>query len=116
MSGDVECPDGDTRGVRELVVKLIVAHLTAVVAFCNLQSLREERLASIEPVLFLLSPFMVIFQTALGLLAFTPPWLSAFSKSPNFGTSMSASMPGNGVSCLRESHVLRTQWKRVWDF
>ena len=67
MSG-VQCPESDARGVREVIVKLIVAHLTAVVAFCNLQSLREERLASIEPILFLLFPYIVIFQTVLGLL------------------------------------------------
>lgn len=67
MSG-VECPEGDARGVREVIVKLIVAHLTAVVAFCNLQSLRDERLASIEPILFLLFPYIVIFETVLGLL------------------------------------------------
>jgi len=84
MSGDVECPDGDTRGVRELVVKLIVAHLTAVVAFCNLQSLREERLASIEPVLFLLSPFMVIFQTALGLLVIHTNLAVGIFQKPKF--------------------------------
>ncbi|KAF4973362.1 hypothetical protein FSARC_340 [Fusarium sarcochroum] len=63
------CPPGDSRTERELIVKLIVAHVTAVVAFCNFLSVRNERLDTIEPVLFLLSPFIVVFQTFLGLLA-----------------------------------------------
>ncbi|KAM0355092.1 hypothetical protein ACHAPU_000950 [Fusarium lateritium] len=62
------CPDGDTRTTKELIVKLIVAHLTAITAFCNFQSLRNERLDSIEPILFLLSPLIVVVQTALGLI------------------------------------------------
>ncbi|KAH6954284.1 hypothetical protein DER45DRAFT_570194 [Fusarium avenaceum] len=61
------CPVGDSRTSKELIVKLIVAHLTAVIAFCNLQSLRNERLDTIEPVLFLFSPLIVVVQTALGL-------------------------------------------------
>ncbi|KAH7183273.1 uncharacterized protein B0J16DRAFT_345615 [Fusarium flagelliforme] len=84
MSGDGECPDGDSRGVRELIVKLIIAHLTAVVAFCNLQSLREERLASIEPVIFLFFPFIVIFQTALGLLVIHTTLAISILQKPNF--------------------------------
>ncbi|OBS22587.1 hypothetical protein FPOA_08923 [Fusarium poae] len=69
MDGTENCPEGETRGAKELVVKLIVAHLTAVVAFCHLQSLRNERLDTVEPILFLLSPFLVVFQTGLGLVA-----------------------------------------------
>ncbi|KAF5637803.1 hypothetical protein F52700_4505 [Fusarium sp. NRRL 52700] len=51
-----------------MVVKLIVAHFTAIVAFCNWQSLRNERLDTIEPIIFLLSPLIVVAQTALGVV------------------------------------------------
>jgi hypothetical protein len=61
MNGVENCPEGESRGVKELVVKLIVAHLTAVVAFCHHQSLHNERLDISEPVLFLLSPLIVVF-------------------------------------------------------
>ncbi|RGP69536.1 hypothetical protein FSPOR_4640 [Fusarium sporotrichioides] len=62
------CPEGETRGATELVVRLIVVHLIALVAFCHFQSLRNERLVTIEPVLFLLAPFIVVVQTAVGLV------------------------------------------------
>ncbi|KAH6894745.1 hypothetical protein B0T10DRAFT_590479 [Thelonectria olida] len=62
------CPPGESRTGRELIVKLVVAHVTAVVAFCNLLSLRNERLDSIEPVLFLFSPLCFLLQTVLGLV------------------------------------------------
>ncbi|KLP09480.1 Uncharacterized protein Y057_9255 [Fusarium fujikuroi] len=67
MDTDI-CPGGDTRTEKEMVVKLIVAHFTAIVAFCNWQSLRNERLDTIEPILFLLSPLIVIAQTTLGVI------------------------------------------------
>ncbi|KAJ4248363.1 hypothetical protein NW762_012692 [Fusarium torreyae] len=62
------CPSDESRAEKELIVKIVVAHLTAAVAFCNFLSLRNEKLTSIEPVLFLLSPFIVVFQTILGLV------------------------------------------------
>ncbi|KAL4724497.1 hypothetical protein ACLX1H_007938 [Fusarium chlamydosporum] len=76
------CPDGDARTEKELIVKLIVAHFTAVVAFCNFQSLRNERLDSIEPILFLLSPIMVVTQTALGLIVIHASFLLNVWQSP----------------------------------
>ncbi|CEI70375.1 hypothetical protein FVEN_g1116 [Fusarium venenatum] len=82
MDGPENCPEGETRGAKELVVKLIVAHLTAVVAFCHLQSLRNERLDTIEPVLFLLSPFIVVFQTALGLVTIHCHLIESMLRSP----------------------------------
>ncbi|KAL6914684.1 hypothetical protein FSST1_012444 [Fusarium sambucinum] len=82
MDGSENCPDGDTRGAKELVVKLIVAHLTAVVAFCHLQSLRNERLDTIEPVLFLLSPFIAVFQTAIGLVTIHFYLIESMIRSP----------------------------------
>lgn len=82
ISEGVRCPDGETRGAKELVVKLIVAHLTAVVAFCNLQSLRNERLDTIEPVLFLFSPFIVAIQTAAGLVVIHALFINNMVRSP----------------------------------
>lgn len=81
------CPEGETRDVKELVVKLIVTHLTAVVAFCHLQSLRNERLVSIEPVLFLLSPFTVAVQTALGLCLIHYYLINSLIRSPQSWSS-----------------------------
>ncbi|KAL5593804.1 hypothetical protein FOBRF1_012906 [Fusarium oxysporum] len=81
MDTDI-CPDGDTRTQKEMVVKLIVAHFTAVVAFCNFQSLRNERLDTIEPILFLLSPLIVIAQTALGIIIINVSFVSNVAQSP----------------------------------
>ncbi|EXL74855.1 hypothetical protein FOPG_10145 [Fusarium oxysporum f. sp. conglutinans race 2 54008] len=82
METDI-CPDGDTRTEKEMIVKLIVAHFTAVVAFCNFQSLRNERLDTIEPILFLLSPLIVIAQTALGIIIINVTFVSNVAQSPN---------------------------------
>ncbi|WKT51769.1 hypothetical protein QSH57_002283 [Fusarium oxysporum f. sp. vasinfectum] len=82
METDI-CPDGDTRTEKEMIVKLIVAHFTAVVAFCNFQSLRNERLDTIEPILFLLSPLIVIAQTALGIIIINVAFVSNVAQSPN---------------------------------
>ncbi|KAF4451246.1 hypothetical protein F53441_5748 [Fusarium austroafricanum] len=76
------CPDGDARTEKELIVKLIVAHFTAIVAFCNYQSLRNEKLDSIEPILFMLSPFIVVAQTALGLIIVHVSFLLDVVQSP----------------------------------
>ncbi|RBQ77015.1 hypothetical protein FVER14953_20051 [Fusarium verticillioides] len=81
MDTDI-CPDGDTRTEKEMVVKLIVAHFTAVVAFCNWQSLRNERLDTIEPVLFLLSPLIVTAQTALGVVIINLSFIYDATLSP----------------------------------
>ncbi|EWZ79849.1 hypothetical protein NW765_015098 [Fusarium oxysporum] len=81
METDI-CPDGDTRTEKEMIVKLIVAHFTAVVAFCNFQSLRNERLDTIEPILFLLSPLIVIAQTALGIIIINVAFVSNVAQSP----------------------------------
>jgi hypothetical protein len=80
METDI-CPDGDSRTEKEMVVKLIVAHFTAVVAFCNFQSLRNERLDTVEPVLFLLSPWIVITQTALGIVIINVSFVSNVAQS-----------------------------------
>jgi hypothetical protein len=76
------CPAGDSRTTKELIVKLIVAHITAVIAFCNLQSLRNERLDSIEPVIFLFSPLIVVVQTALGLFVIHASLIINIVRSP----------------------------------
>lgn len=76
------CPDGDLRAPKELIVKLIVAHVTAITAFCNFQSLRNDRLDSIEPVLFLLSPLIVVVQTAFGLAVIHAALLYNVALSP----------------------------------
>ncbi|KAF4498975.1 hypothetical protein FAGAP_4850 [Fusarium agapanthi] len=81
METDI-CPDGDTRTEKEMVVKLIVAYFTAVVAFCNWQSLRNERLDTIEPILFFLSPLIVVAQTALGLAIINLSFIFNLAQSP----------------------------------
>ncbi|KAG7409925.1 hypothetical protein Forpe1208_v011666 [Fusarium oxysporum f. sp. rapae] len=81
MDTDI-CPDGDTRTEKEMVVKLIVAHFTAVVAFCNFQSLRNERLDTIEPILFLLSPLILVAQTAIGVIIINVSFISNLAQSP----------------------------------
>ncbi|KAF5660702.1 hypothetical protein FCIRC_12060 [Fusarium circinatum] len=81
METDI-CPDGDTRTEKEMVVKLIVAQFTAVVAFCNWQSLRNERLDTIEPVLFFLSPLIVVAQTALGVAIINLSFIFDLAQSP----------------------------------
>ncbi|RSL41670.1 hypothetical protein CEP54_015747 [Fusarium duplospermum] len=70
---DIEplCPIDDRRTARELMVKFIIAHFTAVAAFCNYLSLRNFDLASIEPILFLFCPLIVPLQIFLGLLLIT---------------------------------------------
>src|SRR6478736_6621943 len=78
----IECPDGDTRTEKEIIVKIIVAHFTAIVAFCNFQSLRNERLDTIEPLLFLLSPLIVVVQTGLGLVIITISFFKNLAVSP----------------------------------
>ncbi|KAM0193074.1 hypothetical protein ACHAPI_007795 [Fusarium lateritium] len=77
------CPSGDSRTTKELIVKLIVAHVTAVVAFCNLQSSRNEKLDSIEPVLFLFSPLIVVVQTTLGLVVIHASLIINITVSPH---------------------------------
>nr|RBQ90729.1 hypothetical protein FVER53263_21101 [Fusarium verticillioides] len=81
MDPDI-CPDGDTRTEREMVVKLIVANFTAIVAFCNWQSLRNEKLDTIEPILFLLSPLIVLAQTALGVIIINLSFISDVTLTP----------------------------------
>ncbi|KAF4444230.1 hypothetical protein FACUT_811 [Fusarium acutatum] len=81
MDTDI-CPDGDTRTEKEMVVKLIVAHFTSIVAFCNWQSLRNEKLDTIEPILFLLSPLIVIAQTALGVIIINASFIFSLAQSP----------------------------------
>ena len=78
----IECPDGDTRTEKEIIVKLIVAHFTAIVAFCNFQSLRNEKLDTIEPLLFLLSPLLVIVQTGLGIVIIIISFFTDLALSP----------------------------------
>lgn len=68
MDLDPLCPLEDRRTARELMVKLIIAHFTAVVAFCNYLSLRNQDLASIEPIIFLFCPLIVPIQTSMGFL------------------------------------------------
>ncbi|KAJ4309327.1 hypothetical protein N0V84_011567 [Fusarium piperis] len=68
MDLEPSCPLDDRRTAQELMVKLIIAHFTAVAAFCNHLSLRNQDLASIEPILFLLCPLIVPIQTFMGLL------------------------------------------------
>ena len=78
----IECPDGDSRTEKEIIVKLIVAHFTAIVAFCNFQSLRNEKLDTIEPLLFLLSPLLVIVQTGLGIVIIIISFFKNLALSP----------------------------------
>ncbi|KAF5603292.1 hypothetical protein FPCIR_1488 [Fusarium pseudocircinatum] len=83
QGGDMDTfVNGDSRSEREMVVKLMVAHFTAVVAFCNWQSLRNEKLDTIEPILFLLSPLIVIAQTALGVVIINLSFISNLALSP----------------------------------
>ncbi|RGP78368.1 hypothetical protein FLONG3_3504 [Fusarium longipes] len=93
------CHDGNARTEKELIVKLIVAHFTAAVAFCNFQSLRNERLDSIEPILFLLSPLIVVTQTALGLIVIHLSFLLSIWKSPR-------SFSGHAATYARRWNVL----------
>ncbi|KAF4997425.1 hypothetical protein FDECE_12076 [Fusarium decemcellulare] len=62
------CPLDDIRTSRELITKFVIAHFTAVTAFCHYLSLRNYDLATVEPILFLLCPLIVIVQTLIGLL------------------------------------------------
>ncbi|RBR25508.1 uncharacterized protein FIESC28_01746 [Fusarium coffeatum] len=78
----IECSDGDTRTEKEIIVKLIVAHFTAIVAFCNFQSLRNEKLDTVEPLLFLLSPLLVIVQTGLGIVIIIISFFTDLAVSP----------------------------------
>ena len=78
----IECPGGDTRTEKEIIVKLIVAHFTAIVAFCNFQSLRNEKLDTIEPLLFLLSPLLVVVQTGLGIVIIIISFFTDLALSP----------------------------------
>ncbi|KAJ4328104.1 hypothetical protein N0V84_001472 [Fusarium piperis] len=77
------CPPGDGRTSSELIVKLIVAHLTGVTAFCNLVSLRNDSLKSIEPILFFASPLIVLVQTALGLASMLSEFVIRVIRSPS---------------------------------
>ncbi|KAL6363773.1 hypothetical protein LRP88_03195 [Fusarium phalaenopsidis] len=71
MDLELLCPIDDRRTARELMVKFIIAHFTAVAAFCNYLSLRNQELGSIEPILFLFCPLIVPLQIFLGLLLIT---------------------------------------------
>ncbi|KAM6528031.1 hypothetical protein FALCPG4_009060 [Fusarium falciforme] len=71
MDLELLCPVDDRRTARELMVKFIIAHFTAVAAFCNYLSLRNQELASIEPILFLFCPLIVPLQIFLGFLLIT---------------------------------------------
>ncbi|KAF5666683.1 hypothetical protein FHETE_6182 [Fusarium heterosporum] len=126
------CSDGDNRTTKELIVKLIVAHVAAIAAFCNLQSLRNERLDSIEPILFLLSPLIVVVQTALGLIVihaaliynivFSPrpfqeklgnyshQWKMLFGRNP---PSKSVELDGALSGPLRR-RAIRSELGRAW--
>lgn len=77
------CPPDESRTSRELIVKLVVAHLTGVTAFCNLVSLRKDPLDSIEPILFFVSPLIVLVQTALGLALMIFDFVIKVIKSPS---------------------------------
>ncbi|KAL2672263.1 hypothetical protein Neosp_012964 [[Neocosmospora] mangrovei] len=77
------CPPDASRTSRELIVKLVVAHLTGVTAFCNLVSLRKDPLDSIEPILFFVSPLIVLTQTALGLVLMAYDFLRRVITSPS---------------------------------
>ncbi|UPK99638.1 hypothetical protein LCI18_010573 [Fusarium solani-melongenae] len=77
------CPLDASRTSRELVVKLVVAHLTGVTAFCNLVSLRKDPLDSIEPILFFVSPLIVLVQTAFGLALMIFDFATKVIKSPS---------------------------------
>ncbi|WAO96248.1 Hypothetical protein NCS54_01391600 [Fusarium falciforme] len=77
------CPPDESRTSRELIVKLVVAHLTGVTAFCNLVSLRKDPLDSIEPILFFASPLIVLVQTALGLALMIFDFAIKVIKSPS---------------------------------
>ncbi|KAJ3535530.1 hypothetical protein NM208_g537 [Fusarium decemcellulare] len=62
------CPLDDIRTSRELITKFVIAHFTAGAAFCHYLSLRNYDLATVEPILFLLCPLIVMVQTSIGLL------------------------------------------------
>ncbi|KAJ3536305.1 hypothetical protein NM208_g6779 [Fusarium decemcellulare] len=94
---DQLCPPGETRTGKELIVKLVIAHVTAAAAFCNLLSLRNEPLASIEPVIFLLSPLIVILQTALGLAVMAIVFVRDAILSPR--------------SLRQECHLFARRWR-----
>jgi hypothetical protein len=107
MNGVENCPEGESRGVKELVVKLIVAHLTAVVAFCHLQSLRNERLDTFEPVLFLLSPLIVVFQTAAGLIVIHYYFIDSMVRSPkSWANHISTYARQYNILFARKPHLL----------
>ncbi|CAJ0546604.1 Ff.00g012310.m01.CDS01 [Fusarium sp. VM40] len=124
------CPAGDSRTTRELIVKLIVAHLTAVVAFCNLQSLRNERLDTIEPVLFLFSPLIVVVQTALGLFVIHASLIINIISSPHsfsesfgiyarhwntlFGRKVPLTPDKSSDESLHRARRLRSKLGRAW--
>jgi hypothetical protein len=127
------CPAGESRTTKELIVKLVVAHLTAVVAFCNLQSLRNERLDTIEPILFLFSPLIVVVQTALGLFVIHASLIiniiqSRHSFSESFGiyarhwnTLFGKKVPANYQKPgqlfdepLHQARRLRSMFGRAW--
>lgn len=77
------CPPDASRTSRELIVKLVVAHLTGVTAFCNLVSLRKDPLDSIEPILFFASPLIVLTQTTLGLVLMIFDFVTKVIRSPS---------------------------------
>ncbi|RSL89581.1 hypothetical protein CEP51_001127 [Fusarium floridanum] len=77
------CPPDESRTSRELIVKLVVAHLTGVTAFCNLVSLRNDPLGSVEPILFFFSPLVVLVQITIGLALMIPEFVIKVIKSPS---------------------------------
>ncbi|RSL53005.1 hypothetical protein CEP54_010620 [Fusarium duplospermum] len=77
------CPLDESRTSRELIIKLVVAHLTGVTVFCNLVSLRNDPLNSIEPILFLFSPLVVPVQTTIGLAFMIFEFVVNVIKSPS---------------------------------
>jgi hypothetical protein len=63
----VLCPLDDRRTANELILKLIAAHVTMVIAYCHLLSLRQAKLVSWEPYLYVLCPILPVACPALGL-------------------------------------------------
>ncbi|KAK3325979.1 hypothetical protein B0H66DRAFT_144788 [Apodospora peruviana] len=64
----VLCPLDDRRTANELMLKMIAAHVTVVIAYCHLLSLRQAKLVSWEPYIFLLCPTIPVGRLTLGFV------------------------------------------------
>jgi hypothetical protein len=63
------CPLDGRRSSKELYSKLVVVHFTTIAAFCHFLSVTKDPLLSIRPITFALTPFNIIFQYGVALVA-----------------------------------------------